>query len=328
MRIRCLILIVAFVSSSIPSAVWAHADASKPPASSSAMQAQATGEGSVRREGFTLHYRTVGSGVPFLLLGGGPGTEVAYLAGIAQELSSSYKCILLEQRGTGRSQLPNPTPDQMTVKLFVEDIEALRASLNLDRFMILGHSWGGMLAMAYAVAHPDRVDSLILVDSGGMDLSFGANFRDNVSARASMGERQELEKADAAIERASDAKTLNAARISYSRLRTPFYFYDRKLADKILALLPGDSNQQRVFLLMQNDLANHYDVRSGMKSLSRPVLIIQGRQDPMPETVAIEIHETVTNSQLVFIDQCGHFPWIEQPTSFYRAVRTFLDKQP
>jgi len=319
MKFRQLFLLIAFVASLVPTAVLAT--------SSSAMQVQATSEGSVQRDGFALHYRTVGTGIPLLLLGGGPGTEVAYVAGIAQELGSSYKCILLEQRGTGRSQPPNPTSDQMTLKLFVEDIEALRASLNIDRLMILGHSWGGMLAMAYAVAYPNRVDSLVLVDSGGMDLSFGAIFRDNIAARASMSERQELEKADAAIERASNTKALNAARISYSRLRTPFYFYDRKLADKIVALLPGDSNQQRVFLLMQTDLTNHYDVRSGMKSLSRPVLIIQGRQDPMPETVAIEIHEAVANSQLVFIDQCGHFPWIEQPTSFYRAVRGFLERQ-
>ena len=146
---------------------------------------QAAGEGSVQREGFTLHYRTVGSGAPLLLLSGGPGFEVNYMSGIARELGSSYKCILLEQRGTGRSRPPNPTPAQMTLKLSVEDVEAVRASLNIDRLIILGHSWGGMLAMAYAVAHPDRVESLILVDSGGMDLSFAAKFRDNLTSRES-----------------------------------------------------------------------------------------------------------------------------------------------
>jgi proline iminopeptidase len=293
----------------------------------SAQAVQAAGEGSVRREGFSLHYRTVGSGVPVLLLSGGPGFEVDYMSGIAQELGSSYKCILLEQRGTGRSRPPNPTPAQMTVKLFVEDIEAVRASLNVDRLMILGHSWGGMLAMAYAAAHPDRVKSLILVDSGGMDLRFGAIFNGNLTSRASMSERRELEKAEAAIEHASDANALNAASVAYSRLRTPFYFYDRTLADKLLATLSGDSNQQQVFLLMRDDLVNNYHVQTAMKSLFLSALIIQGRQDPMPETVAIEIHEAIRNSQLVFIDQCGHFPWIEQPKALYGAVRTFFEQQ-
>ena len=315
MKLVRLILLIAFVSFASSSAVWAQA-------------AQAAGEGSVQREGFTLHYRTIGSGVPLLLLSGGPGFEVDYMSGIAQELGSSYKCILLEQRGTGRSQPPNLTAAQMTVKLFVEDVEAVRASLNIDRLIILGHSWGGMLAMAYAVAHPDRIESLILVDSGGMDLSFGAHFRDNVTSRASISERQEIEKAESAIEHASNANARNAASVAYTRLVTPLYFYDRALADKLLALLPGDSNQQRVFLLMQGDLADNYHVRDGMRSVFRPLLIIQGRQDPMPETVAVEIHEGVRNSQLLFVDQCGHFPWIEQSKVFYSAVRTFLGKQP
>jgi proline iminopeptidase len=242
MKLVRLVLIIAFVSFARSSGVRAQA-------------VQAAGEGSVQREGFTLHYRTIGSGVPLLLLSGGPGFEVDYMSGIAQELGSSYKCILLEQRGTGQSRPPNPTSAQMTVKLFVEDVEAVRASLKIDRLTILGHSWGGMLAMAYAVAHPDRVESLILVDSGGMDLTFGPYIRDNIASRASMSEREEMKKAEGAMEHASDASALNAASVAYARLVTPFYFYNRVLADKLLALLPGDSNQQRVFLLMQGDLA-------------------------------------------------------------------------
>ena len=315
MKLVRLVLLIAFVSFASSRAVWAQA-------------VQAVGEGSVQREGFTLHYRTVGSGAPLLLLSGGPGFDVDYISGIAHELGSSYKCILLEQRGTGRSRPPNPTSAQMTLKLFVEDVEAVRASLKIDRLTIIGHSWGGMLAMAYAVAHPDRVESLILVDSGGMDLTFAQYLRDNIASRASLSERKEMEKEEDAMEHASDSNALNAANATYNRLIIPFYFYNRALADKLAATLSGDSNQQRVSLLMEGDLANNYHVRSGMRSFSRPLLIIQGRQDPIPETVAVEIHEAVPNSQLLFIDQCGHFPWIEQSKAFYSAVRTFLEKQP
>jgi proline iminopeptidase len=215
----------------------------------------------------------------------------------------------------------------MTVKLFVDDIEAVRVSLNVERLIILGHSWGGMLAMAYAAAHPDHVRSLILVDSGGMDLSFGPIFDDNLRSRASMTERQELEKAEAELQHASDANALNTASVTSTRLITPYYFYDRSLADKLVPL-PKDANLQRVAALMEGDLVNNYHVRAAMKSFSRSTLVIQGHQDPMPETVAIEIHEAIQNSQLVFIDRCGHFPWIEQPKDFYRAIRAFLEKQP
>lgn len=314
MKPRSQLLLVALLSIACAVAVRAQA-------------AQPTSEGAIQRDGFVLHYRTVGSGAPLLLLSGGPGFEVDYMSGIAQELGSAYKCILLEQRGTGRSRPPSPTGAQMTLQLFVDDIEAVRASLNVDRLIVLGHSWGGMLAMAYAAAHPDRVRSLILVDSGGMDLSFGPIFGDNLKSRASMSERQELQKAEAEIQHASDANALDDASVTYTRLITPYYFYDRSLADKLVPV-SKDANQQRVFALMRGDLVNNYHVRTAMKSFSRSTLIIQGRQDPMPETVAIEIHETIQNSQLVFIDECGHFPWIEQPKEFYRAVRSLLEKQP
>ena len=80
------------------------------------------------------------------------------------------------------------------------------------------------------------------------------------------------------------------------------------MADKLLALLPDNSNQQRVFGLMFGDLAQSCHVREGVESLSSSVLIIQGRQDPMPETVAVDIHEAIRTSQLVFIDRMRAFP--------------------
>ena len=314
MKFRRKFLLVVFIAIATSIAFWAQA-------------AQLASEGAIQRDGFSLHYRSVGSGAPLLLLSGGPGLEVDYMSGVAKELGSAYRCILLEQRGTGRSRPPSLSATQMTVKLFVDDIEAVRVSLNVERLIILGHSWGGMLAMAYAAAHPDHVRSLILVDSGGMDLSFGPIFDDNLRSRASMTERQELEKAEAELQHASDANALNTASVTSTRLITPYYFYDRSLADKLVPL-PKDANLQRVAALMEGDLVNNYHVRAAMKSFSRSTLVIQGHQDPMPETVAIEIHEAIQNSQLVFIDRCGHFPWIEQPKDFYRAIRAFLEKQP
>ena len=71
----------------------------------------------------------------------------------------------------------------MTLQTVVEDLEALRQHLKQDRLVLLGHSWGGMLAMAYAVAHPERVDRLILIGSGGPTLEFAQWFSDNIDAR-------------------------------------------------------------------------------------------------------------------------------------------------
>jgi proline iminopeptidase len=278
-------------------------------------QAPPTREGTVSRGDFTLHYKTIGTGTPLLLLSGGPGLDVEYMTPIAQELGSSYKCILLEQRGTGQSQPPTVTAENMTVKLAVEDIEVLRISLKLDRITILGHSWGGMLAMAYAAAHPDHVRSLILVDSGGMDLSFARVFRDNIRARESVSDRQKIAEVNAAI-----------PSVALLRLLTPFYFFDRALGEKIAVNTPNDVINPKTAGLMRDDIAKDYNVRTQMTAFRRPVLIIQGRQDPMPESTAIETRSALENSTLVFLDECGHFPWIEQPKTFFRQVRGFLKR--
>jgi proline iminopeptidase len=77
---------------------------------------------------------------------------------------------------------------------------------------------------------------------------------------------------------------------------------------------------------MGNDTAKHYDVRKQMTAFRRPVLIIQGRQDPMPESTTIETRNALKNSTLIFLDECGHFPWIEQPRTFFNHVREFLKR--
>lgn len=284
-------------------------------------QAPPAGRGAISRGNLTLHYKTIGTGTPLLLLSGGPGLDVEYMTPIAQELGSSYKCLLLEQRGTGQSQPPAVTAENMTVKLAIEDIEALRVSLKLERIAIIGHSWGGMLAMAYAAAHPDRVQSLVLVDSGGMDSSFSRVFQDNITARESVSDRQRIAEAEAATPGIANAK---AAYVAVLRLLTPFYFFDRALGERIAANSPNDIINPETAELMRDDTAKHYNVRKQMTAFRRPVLIIQGRQDPMPESTAIETNHALRNSTLVFLDECGHFPWIEQPKEFFSLVRAFL----
>ena len=140
-------------------------------------------EGAFDSAGLQLYYTSAGTGTPIVLLSGGPGLNVDYVLPIAQFLPAGYRSIAFEQRGTGRSR-PQPfDPATLTINTVVQDLEALRVRLQQDRLSLLGHSWGGMLAMAYAAAHPDHVDRLILVDSGGPTLEFTQWFGDNIEAR-------------------------------------------------------------------------------------------------------------------------------------------------
>ncbi len=285
------------------------------------LPAQTVHEGFVSKGSFTLYYKVIGKGAPLLLLSGGPGFDVDYLMPLAQRLSVSYQCILLEQRGTGRSQLPTLTPENANVGVMVEDIEALRSSMKLDRLIVLGHSWGGMLGMAYAAAHPDHVDSLVLVASGGMDSGFGPIFMDNILVRATPNERQKMAQIQNAMGNASDPQ---AAYLDLFRLMVPLYFFDRDRGEQFIAAEQKESFHPQLAQLIQMDVQRNYNVHEPLRHFDRPVLIIQGHQDPMPEGVALDIRATLPKAELVFLNECGHFPWLEQSEAFYQSLQAFL----
>jgi proline iminopeptidase len=267
-----------------------------------------------------IYYRAQGAGAPVVLLSGGPGFDVDYMMPVADFLPGRQK-ILLEQRGTGRSRQAKINPEDFTLRAVVQDLESLRESLKQERLFLVGHSWGGMLAMAYAAAHPDRVDRLILIDSGGPTLEFASWFSDNIHARL----RPEDEAAqqywrDAAKRGVSPDK----AAIEDVRAIVPGYFFDRAKALAFAAQLTEASYHTDVNRALFTDLSKTYDVRAGLRAVDRPVLIVHGHQDPIGDKVAEDIHSLLRSSTLVYLDKCGHFPWLEQPDAMRSAVASFL----
>jgi pimeloyl-ACP methyl ester carboxylesterase len=128
---------------------------------------------SLRLPDVTLHYQTMGRGEPVLILSGGPGASSVYLEPVFIAVAHRARAILLEQRGTGRSVLTRTDSTTLTLRLAVEDIEALRKRLGVEKLTLLGHSWGGQLAMAYTVAYPTCVHALVLVGSAGAGPGLG-----------------------------------------------------------------------------------------------------------------------------------------------------------
>lgn len=286
---------------------------------------QDTASASFESAGMTLYYRTAGSGPPVILLSGGPGFDVDYMIPAAEFLPAGYTRVFLEQRGTGRSQPTRPTAETMTLRLVVQDLEALRIQLRQERVILLGHSWGGMLAMAYAAAHPDRVDRLILVSSGGPTLEFDAWFGDNIRARL------RPEDADAAqYWNAAEKRGVDADKVALERIRAiaPGYFFDRAKGLAFAGQLTDGSLHSQVNQLLFNDLGRSYDLRQGLRTLTRPVLIVHGHQDPIGDKTAEDIHALIGGSTLTYLKQCGHFPWLEQPDAFRKALAGFLSPAP
>src|SRR5262245_23270506 len=182
-------------------------------------------DGSFLNGGVRLYYRSVGAGAPVIFLSGGPGFDVDYVMPVADFIPGSFRRIFLEQRGTGRSRAVPIVSENMTVREVVEDLEALRMHLWQERLFLVGHSWGGMLAMAYAAAYPDRVDRLILIDSGGPTLEYTTWFSENINARLRPEDIEARNHWESASDRGMDSEKAALGRI---RAVTPAYFFDRE----------------------------------------------------------------------------------------------------
>ena len=282
-------------------------------------------DGSFLSAGVELHYGSAGTGMPAVILSGGPGFTVDYMIPVGDFLPAGYRRIYFEQRGTGRSRPAKLAPESMTLETAVEDLEGLRVHLKQERLLLVGHSWGGMLAMAYAAAHADRVDRLILIGSGGPTLEFTQWFGDNIDARLRPEDREAQ-----SYWRGAAKNGVAPDRVALGSIKAivPGYFFDRTKGLAFAAQIKDGALHNDVNQLLFADLGKHYDLRPGLKKLDRPVLIIQGHQDPMGDKTAEDIHAVIAGSTLTYINKSGHFPWIEQPENFRSAIAEFLAKPP
>src|SRR5688572_22609042 len=121
-------------------------------------------EGYIPVEKAGLYYREIGQGQPIIVLHGGPSFDHNYLLPDMDRLSDSFRLIYYDQRGRGKSA-GNVKPEDVTIESEIEDMESLRDYFQLASVALLGHSWGALLAMEYALRHPERVSHLILMNT-------------------------------------------------------------------------------------------------------------------------------------------------------------------
>ena len=256
-----------------------------------------------------------------IFLSGGPGLEVDYMKPVAEFFPREYQRVFLEQRGTGRSRPDTLTTEHMSLRLVVDDLEALRTQLKLDRLLLAGHSWGGMLAMAYASFYPEHVDRLILISSGGPTMEFQRWFADNIEARLRPEDKEARQYWMSAAKQG-----IPPGETAFGGLRAiaPAYFFDRVKGLAFAAQIPKGTMHSDASSLLAADLVKNYDLRDRLRQVQRPVLIIQCHQDPIGDKTAEDIHALIRSSAIKYLDRCGHFPWIEQPGKMQAAVADFL----
>ena len=257
---------------------------------------------------------------PILLLHGGPGANHDYLLPQMLELAREHRVVTYDQRGGGRSRHDDDRAS-ITWEDQVADVARVAQELRVDPLVIVGYSWGGLLALLYAIeAAANRVPlvpgKLALLDPAPVDRSYRDAFEQEFARRQAGPEvtamRQEL--ADSGLrERDAEAYRQRAFELSVAG-----YFADpRRVIDLTPFRVTG-----RVQQSIWNSLGN-YDLAPSLGSIRMPVFLAHGRQDPIPLASSETIARALGTHCLV-LEHCGHVPYVEQPDQLFPPLLAFL----
>jgi len=269
-----------------------------------------------RIRGVTLFERRVGSGPPTVVLHGGPGAHHDYLLPGFDRLATRRTLIYYDQRGGGRSPVPREVPVGWREQ--VEDLEALRVLWGIERLSIAGYSWGGLLALLYAVEHPDRIERLGLVSSAPVWRQARVEFERRLAERNAAPEILEARRRiqDGGLRELSPAEY----RQKMFELSVAGYFHDWRRAADLTPFRITGRTQQEVW-----ESLGDFDLRPGVAALRLPAIVLHGEDDPIPIATA-ELLSGLLGAPLERIPDCGHVPYVEAPEQFTRVLDAFLPR--
>jgi proline iminopeptidase len=264
--------------------------------------------------------RGVGEGPPTLLFHGGPGVGAENLVSLVEELDGLIDGVLPQQRGLEPSTLAGPRD----VETHVADAIAVLDHLGWERAWLIGHAWGGYLAMQIAIAHPDRVAGLIGIGTLGANAPDGgeAEMNGNLVARLTPDERTALDALLARVAEGDDDPTL-MAQILMTLWPSYSYVHGNVLPPVTLRLERplGDDRDT------MPSVAAHFQagtLERGLPNLDLAALFLHGEGDPLPASGSIESAALIKGARVQLVEEAGHFPWIERPGVVRAAVEAFL----
>ena len=281
-----------------------------------------------RAEGHTLHtpvplyWCEYGdpAAAPILVLHGGPGASHEYLLPQMLELADEHRLVFYDQRGGGRSKHDDDRAE-IGWKEQVSDVARVAEELGVEPLTILGYSWGGLLAMLYAIESatggggpaPAR---LALVDPAPITRPFREAFEAEFA-------RRQAGPAIAALRAELQASGLRESDPESYRQRTfelsvAGYFADPGRARDLTPFRVTGRVQQSIWRSLGD-----YDLRGELATLRIPSVVVHGRQDPIPLESSQEAARRL-GTECVVLEDCGHVPYVEQPGLLFSSLRRFL----
>ena len=266
----------------------------------------------------SLYVDVVGHGDPLVLMHGGPSADL-WTMGAFRKLADQHTVVLYDHRSNGRS---TGSPTSMTWENLAADANALREYLGFERWAVLGHSFGGHVALEYALRYPQRVSRLVLVDTGA-DARWA---RDNAP-------------------RVLSERGFSAARVELVRRWFTGDFESREYLSIFLrisgAYMPNHGWRGMVRELAEGgwrsrirseslrfagrSLMPGWSVTSRLGEITAPTLVVAGREDfVFPPDCQRELAAGIAHAELVLVDEAGHNPQDECPAEVMAALRPFL----
>ena len=299
-------------------------------------------EGYFDAHGLMIYYKTFGRGKPLMLLHGGPGASDDYFLPYLTPLARHYELIFIDERGSGRSQTLDDVSGY-TVENMVEDVEAVRQALGLGRISMLGHSYGGVVAQAYALKYQKNLSALILASTFSstkainevfvrMKEKMPAELRDHINkmeAEGLYGHGKDYEKNRYTAEYMTAA--WGDGYFPYVYQNHPDANYDPvdngKMSWDLYREMWGSHGE---FVIDGNLKSVEYTDRLPSIKVPTPTptptLMLVGDHDESDPSMSRTMHEKISGSRPVILPKSGHMTFVDQPGMFEKVVEEFLGK--
>jgi proline-specific peptidase len=290
-----------------------------------------TKEGFVPFHNYNVWYRVVGEQeatrkVPLLCLHGGPGAPHDYLEPLEAMATTGRRVIFYDQLGCGNSDQPHD-PSLWTVDLFVDEVSVVRRVLGLERVHLFGQSWGGMLAMEYALTQPAGLVSLILADSPASIPQWVAE-ANRLRAELPPDVRQVLQEHEAAGTTDSPAYE-EATMIFYHRHVCRLDPWP-ECVNRTFGKLQKNSEVYRTMWgpseFYATGTLKDWDIGHRLGEIRAPTLVIGGRYDEATPAITETVHRGIPGSQWIIFENSAHMPHIEETERYMQVLGEFLSR--
>jgi pimeloyl-ACP methyl ester carboxylesterase len=256
--------------------------------------------------------RRAGSGPPVLLLHGGPGLGFDYLRDLADELAEENDVAWYQQRG----QAPSAADGPHTVATDVGDARRVLDALGWERAYVVGHSWGGQLALHVAEAMPERLLGVLAVDPlGSVGDGRWPEFDEEIFSRTPESVRERARELD---ELSMAGESNDELALEGMRLVWPAYFADPERAPPMPELRIASARLAEMVPSIQAALPA---LEAGLPRIRVPVGFVHGSRSPMPVATSTDAAERIPDAWVEVVEGAGHFVWVEAPGAVRASLR-------